>query len=97
MAKTEKNIYRVRFSEPPISEDRRTEFFFTSLAAIYEVFTPKQVGCKVSRLYNIGVPDGKPYNGELCQIMRETILSKAQKTPYSFDNSMNDSLHQSEK
>jgi len=40
-------IYRVQFKEPPIQDDDRTDFFFSSLAAIYEQFTPGQVGCKV--------------------------------------------------
>lgn len=45
-----RTIYRVRFKEPPQSGDERTEFFFTSLAAIYEVFTAEQIGCRVNRL-----------------------------------------------
>ena len=33
-------IYRVEFKEPPLlGVDERTEFYFHSLAAIYEVFT----------------------------------------------------------
>lgn len=76
-----KTIYRVRFKEPPLSGDERTEFFFTSLAAIYEVFTAEQIGCRVNRLYNIGLPDGKPYRGRRCEISREDIHSKAQKAP----------------
>ena len=43
-----RTIYRVRFKEPPLSGDERTEFFFTSLAAIYEVFTAEQIGCRVN-------------------------------------------------
>lgn len=81
MAKEQKTIYRVRFKEPPEESDGKTEFFFTSLAAIYEVFTAEQIGCKVSRLYNIGLPDGKPYTGRQCEISREEIHSKAQKKP----------------
>lgn len=38
---SEESIYRVAFNEPPLSEDSRTEFFFHSLSAIYEVFTPE--------------------------------------------------------
>ena len=53
-----RTIYRVRFKEPPLSGDERTEFFFTSLAAIYEVFTAEQISCRVNRLYNIGLPVG---------------------------------------
>lgn len=78
-----RTIYRVRFKEPPLSGDERTEFFFTSLAAIYEVFTAEQIGCKVSRLYNIGVPDGTPYDGKRCLITREAIHSKTQKKTFT--------------
>ena len=44
MAKEQKTIYRVQFKEPPLNDDERTEFFFTSLAAIYDVFTAEQIG-----------------------------------------------------
>lgn len=89
-----RTIYRVKFKEPPLNGDDRTEFFFTSLAAIYEVFNPDQIGCKVNRLYNIRLPDGQAYDGKRCQIFKETIHSKAQKTPYSGDKSLNDNLHE---
>lgn len=80
MAKEKKTIYRVQFKEPPLNDDERTEFFFTSLAAIYEVFTAEQIGCKVNRLYNIGLPNGTPYNGRRCGISQEAIHSKSQKS-----------------
>ena len=75
------HIYRVAFNEPPIQDDDRTEFFFTSLSAIYEEFTPDQVGCKVTRLWNIGVSGGTPYEGAKCKITREPLLSKSQNKP----------------
>lgn len=87
-------FYRVEFKEPPLTDDERTEFFFTSLAAIYEVFTPEQIGCKVNRLWNIGVTDGITYNGKRCLITREVVHSKAQKAPYSGAKMLDDSLHQ---
>lgn len=74
-------VYRVAFNEPPLTDDSRTEFFFTSLSAIYDTFTPEQIGCKVSRLYNIGVSDGTPYQGRLCQITRESVSRKAREKP----------------
>lgn len=80
MAKEKKTIYRVQFKEPPLNDDERTEFFFTSLVAIYEVFTAEQIGCKVNRLYNIGLPNGTPYNGKRCGISQEAIHSKSQKS-----------------
>lgn len=83
MAKEQKTIYRVQFKEPPLNDDERTEFFFTSLAAIYDVFTVEQIGCKVNRLYNIGLPDGTPYDGKRCLITREAIHSKTQKKTFT--------------
>ena len=74
-----RTIYRVRFKEPPLSGDERTEFFFTSLAAIYEVFTAEQIGCRVNRLYNIGLPDGKPYRGRRCEISVKIFTAKRRK------------------
>ena len=70
-------IYRVEFKEPPLfGVDERTEFYFHSLAAIYEVFTARQIGCKVTRLWNIGVSHGAPYEGRRCKITKEQILRK---------------------
>lgn len=72
------HIYRVAFNEPPIENDERTDFFFSSLSAIYEIFTPEQVGCKVSRLWNIGVSKGNAYEGAKCKITVEPLTSKSQ-------------------
>ena len=70
-------VYRVEFKVPPLSGvDKRTEFYFGSLSAIYEVFTSKQIGCKVTRLWNVGVSDGNPYDGRRCRITKEPILKK---------------------
>lgn len=79
---TKSSIYKVAFKAPPMSDNDRTEFFFTSLSAIYDTFTPDQVGCKVSRLWNIGVSQGQPYVGRLCQITKEEITAKTQNNPY---------------
>lgn len=78
---TKSSIYKVAFKAPPLSDDDRTEFFFTSLSAIFDTFTPDQVGCKVSRLWNIKVSKGQPYIGRLCQITKEEITAKPQISP----------------
>mgnify|MGYP001038204811 CR=1 FL=1 len=72
------SIYKVRFTEPPLKDDDRTEFFYSSLSAIFEDFTPEQVGCGVRRLWNLQIAQGKPYVGRLCQITREPLNSAAQ-------------------
>lgn len=75
------HIYRVAFNEPPRKDSDRTEFYFHSLAAIYDVFTPKEVGCKVSNLWNLGVSNGNPYLGRNCTVTREPVARKRQKRP----------------
>ena len=74
-------IYRVAFNEPPLQYDDRRDFFFSSLSAIYDMFTDEQIGCKVTRLWNLGVSQGNPYNGKLCKITREPLTSKTQISP----------------
>lgn len=78
MTMKKEHIYRVAFHEPPIENDERKDFFFSSLSAIYEDFTSEQIGCKVSRLWNIGVSDGVPYRGRKCTITREQFRRKTQ-------------------
>ncbi len=73
----ETHIYRVSFRDVPEGEGGR-DFFFTSLAAIYTRFTVAQVGCAVTRLWNVGVSGGTPYDGRMCRITREPLYSKRQ-------------------
>lgn len=70
-------IYRVEFREPPFTVNGRTEFFFSSLSAIYTKFTPDDIGCQVTRLWNIGVSKGFPYEGRRCRITREPLTAKS--------------------
>ncbi len=79
--KTELHIYRVAFPEPPIEGDPRTDFFFTSLAAIYDLFTPGQVGCGVKRLWSLHVSDGFVYDGGKARVSVEPLYRKAQSNP----------------
>lgn len=90
---TEDHIFRVTFKEPPLADDERTDFFFHSLSAIYEVFTEQQIGCKVSRLWNIKLSHGATYDGRLCHITKEPISRKkrtnaAQKAETLRDNNL---------
>lgn len=70
-------IYRVTFKEPP-EETGERDFFFTSLSAIYERFSREKIGCKVSRLWNIGVSCGNPYRGKKVTVTREPLHTKRQ-------------------
>lgn len=80
MATKRENIIRVQFREPPLaSKPRQTDFYFGSLAAIYEEFTPEQIGCRVEHLWNYGVMPDHPYMNKLCVVSREVLTRKQQK------------------
>ena len=73
-------VYSVLFFSAPLRGKPRQKFFlFSSLAAIYEVFSVEQIGCGLGHLYNLKVPDGTAYCGKRCIIKREPVVSKHQK------------------
>lgn len=73
-------VYSVLFFAAPLPKKPRQKFFlFSSLAAIFEVFSVEQIGCGLGHLYNLQVPSGTAYAGKRCIIKREKVLSKRQK------------------
>lgn len=73
-------VYGVMFFTAPFADKPRQKFFlFSSLAAIYEVFSVEQIGCTLRHLYNLKVPDGSAFAGKRCIIKREPVVSKRQK------------------
>ncbi len=78
--KKQQPIYRVAFNTPP-KGGSQTEFFYTSLAAIYDDFQPSQIGCGVKNLYLVGVRDGKPYQSSMCRITKHFCSAKRQNAP----------------
>ena len=73
-------IYRVSFKKPPYEDDARSDFYFTSLAAIYQHFTKEQIGCSVSRLWNLKISGGNTYKSRLCTISRHPLFRMKQNT-----------------
>lgn len=73
-------IYRVSFKEPPVLADGtpadKTDFFFTSLAAIYDQFDKRDIGCQVTRLWNLKITLDSPYRGRRCTITKEPVARK---------------------
>lgn len=73
-------VYSVLFFSAPLPDKPRQKYFlFSSLAAIYDVFSVEQIGCGLGHLYNLKVPDGTAYAGKRCIIKRDNVLSKRQK------------------
>ena len=78
----ERFIYSVLFYGAPNAAQPRQKFFlFSSLAAIFDLFTPQQIGCRLGHLYNLKVADGTAYTGKRCIIKRERLYSKHHSRP----------------
>lgn len=57
----------------------RKVWYFGSLAAIYELFTPEQIGCKLETLWNYSLDYGGCKITNTCVISKEIIYRKAHK------------------
>jgi hypothetical protein len=69
------HVYRVSFKEPV---NGKTDYIFGSLFAIYDTFTPHQIGCKVQRLWNVKITEENSYIGRKCTISKTVLLRKKQ-------------------
>ena len=58
----------------------RKVWYFGSLAAIYELFTPEQIGCRLETLWNNSLGYGGCKITNTCVISKEIIYRKAHKT-----------------
>lgn len=67
------HIYKVHFNEP---QRGKRDHYFTSLAAIYTVFKPEEIGCKLANLWNNNVASGEVYENKKCRITKEVITNK---------------------
>lgn len=50
--------------------------YFGSIAAIYETFTPEQLGVSKSRLWSYGITTTHPYKNKHCIIYKGVINRK---------------------
>lgn len=50
--------------------------YFGSISAIFDIFTPEQLGVSLSRLWSFGITESKPYTNKACTIRRGTIHRK---------------------
>lgn len=67
-------IIKVQFLKPV---DGKTEYFFGSIAAIYERFTPVEIGCSMQTLWG-RVTLSTTYANSKCIITRHPIERKPQ-------------------
>lgn len=68
-------IIKVQFHNPV---DGSCEWHFTSLAAIFDRFSPAQIGCSLRTLWDNGIAVGSPKATRNCIISRHPLFSKPQ-------------------
>ncbi len=69
------SIIQVKFHLPV---DGKTESYLGSLKAIYERFTPEQIGCTVERLWGSNITLDNPKVTSRCIISKHEIIRKPQ-------------------
>lgn len=50
--------------------------YFGSIAAIFDTFTPEQIGVSKSRLWSFGVEPERPYRNKTCVVRKGFIKRK---------------------
>jgi len=75
----ETTIIKVTFFESPDGGNRK-EFYYGSLSAIYDDFSPEQIGCKLSTLWRSKITCNKPYTGRKCIISKHILQHKQNKS-----------------
>lgn len=75
-------VYSVVFFAAPLPGKARQKFFlFSSLAAIYDVFSAEQIGCTLGHLYNQQLSKGAVFTGQNCIVKRERVYQKRHRDP----------------
>jgi hypothetical protein len=65
-----KTVYRLQF----LNDEE--EHFFGSIAAIFDEFTPEQIGVSKSRLWACKISPENPYKNKICTITKGKIIRK---------------------
>jgi len=69
---SKKIIYHVKFHEPI---DNKTDFYFSSITAIYNTFTAEQIGVARQTLYQQSLNPGDEYRTKFCVVRKEEVLN----------------------
>lgn len=75
---TTESIIRVQFLTPRADYGGRTDFYFGSLAAIFEVFSEQDIGCKVNTLWAAKIDVNSPKVTPQCVVSKQVLYRKKQ-------------------
>lgn len=71
------SLIKVQFFHP--KEGGGTEFYFGSLAAIYEMFDASEIGCRLEALWAANIDEEHPKATRSCVISKHVLYRKSQK------------------
>lgn len=75
-------IYWVHFDLQRHSGFLDCDFFFHSIAAIYERFSPTEIGCGAERLYAVGLGRGNQYHNARRKVtVRRAVIYRKRHRP----------------
>lgn len=78
-------IIRLEFKAPTRpallpSAGKGTEWYFTSLAAIFQFFSREQIGCRLDQLWHKKLRVGSVFDTGSCVVSKHIAISKKQKS-----------------
>lgn len=68
-----KTVFHVQLTKP---FDGCQEYFFGSIAAIFDTLGPNTIGVTQQRLYDVKIEPGNPYRNGNCTISKGVIIRK---------------------
>ena len=75
---TTDSIVRVQFLSPVAKYGGQTDFYFGSLAAIYEIFSEEDIGCKLETLWSAKIDTLHPKATPKCVVSKQIVYRKKQ-------------------
>ena len=71
------SLIKVQFFHP--KESGGTEFYFGSLAAIFEMFDTSEIGCRLEALWASNIDEDHPKATRFCVISKHVLYRKSRK------------------
>ncbi len=68
-----KPIYHVKFHE---KINDRADYYFSSISAIFDMFTPQRIGVAQQTIYQNALKIGDEYRTKYCVIKKEQLIGK---------------------
>ena len=69
-------LYHLHLKNASETIPAKVDFYFGSIASIYEAFTAGQLGIAQQSLYDYGITPERPYENKICTISKSEVKRK---------------------